>query len=164
MTDSTLFRMYIHSFSHFYYYDKLKLLSFMSASQPSIETLAEAAAIHQLSRIRDRNRRATEPIECAIAANALLSDGKITIGHDFICPLSQMIPEDPVSFGGGVYKRELVEGYVKESLTKVLPRRDRIKRHVRDPLNPGRIIYTKPGDGSTVTDNTQMENILTGIF
>ena len=38
----------------------------MSASHPSIETLAEAEASHQLSRIRDRNRRAREPIECSV--------------------------------------------------------------------------------------------------
>ena len=136
----------------------------MSTSHPSVETLLEAELCRNQSRIRDREQRVSEPITCAIVANAMLIDGKITIGHDFICPLSQMIPEDPVSFGGGVYERKFVEGYIKDSMIKVLPRSNRGKRHVRDPLNPGRIIYTKPGDGSAVTDNSQMENIINDII
>ena len=120
---------------------------------PSIETIYDAEVIRTLSRYNKRDQRDTDPITCAIVANTMLMDGKITIGHDFICPLSQMIPEDPVLFGGTVYERELAEGYVKDSMTKVLPHSQRIKRHVRDPLNPGWTIYTKLGDDSPIPDN-----------
>ena len=133
-------------------------------SSPSIETISEAEANRTLSRAHERNQRVLEPVTCAIVANAMLMEGKINIGHDFICPLSQMIPEDPVLFGSRVYEREFVEGYVKDAMTKVLPRRERIKRYIRDPLNHVRIIYTKSGDGSAVTDNTQMENIINDVI
>ena len=134
------------------------------SSHPSIETICDAEVSRTLSWHNERNQRDTDPITCAIVANTMLMDDKITIGHDFICPLSQMIPEDPVLFGGTVYERELAEGYIKDSMTKVLPRSQRIKRHVRDPLNPGRTIYTKPGDGSPITDNREMENVINDIL
>ena len=73
-----------------------------------------------------------------------------------------MIPEDPVSFCGKVYEGEFAKCHVGELMTKVLSRREREKRHV--PLNPSNIIYTKSGDGSAVTDNTEMENIINDII
>ena len=136
----------------------------MASSNPSIETLLEVEANRTLSRTHERSQRVIEPITCAIVANAMLMDGKISIGHDFICPLSQMIPEYPVSFAGRVYERQFVEGYIRDSMSKVLPRDSRTKRYVRNPLNPSEIVYTKPGDGSTVTNIAEIENIFNDVI
>lgn len=78
--------------------------------------------------------------------------------------LSQMIPEDPVLFGGTIYDRELAENYVRLSMTKVLPRRSRSQRHVFDPVNPGRIIKTNPVDGEEVEDDSEMDSIINSIL
>ena len=65
-------------------------------------------------------------VSIVVVANVELMDGNIIVSHDVICPLSQMIPEDPILFDGTMYERELAENYVRLSITKVLPRRSRI--------------------------------------
>ena len=96
----------------------------MSTSHVSVETLSKAEVSCNSSRIRDHDQRVSEPITCANVANSLLMYGKVTIGHEFICPLLQMILEDHVSFGGVVYERKFVEGYVKDLFFRVLIRQN----------------------------------------
>ena len=64
----------------------------------------------------------------------------LNINSDFLCPIAQLIPEDAVIFGGKLYERSSAEEFVRDSLTKQLPRSAR-GRYVKDPLNPSHIIY-----------------------
>ena len=41
----------------------------------------------------------------AAVANAEILAGTITINSDYLCPLAQMIPEDPVIFGDTLFER-----------------------------------------------------------
>ena len=76
-------------------------------------------------------------------ANVEILAGRLTISSDYLCPISLLIPEDAVMFGGMVYEQTSAEGIIRDSMTKRLTRWDRGNRSVKDPLNPSRIIYSR---------------------
>ena len=63
-----------------------------------------------------------ELVSIAIVANAPVMYGKITVGNEIMCPLSKIIPEDPVLFGGTVYKCNYTEQYINQSMTNIFHR------------------------------------------
>ena len=69
----------------------------------------------------------------------------LTIQSDFLCPMTQLVPEDAVIFGRMLYEHESVEQIIRDSLTKFLPRSQRGSRCIKNPLNPSHIIYSCPG-------------------
>ena len=50
------------------------------------------------------------------------------------------------------------------SMTKLLPGGNMYQRQVFDPVNPCRIIYTKPVHGAAVEDDSQMDTIIHSIL
>ena len=99
----------------------------------------------------------------ATVANAEILAGNLTINTDYVCPISLLIPEDAVIFGGSVYERASAEGIIRESMTKRLTRWDRGNRCVKDPLNLSRIIYSR-SDRSPVNDEGEMVTIVDSLL
>ena len=56
----------------------------------------------------------------ATVANVEILAGNLTINSDYVCPISLLIPEDAVIFGGTVYRQNSAEGIICESMTKRL--------------------------------------------
>ena len=89
-----------------------------ASSNPTYDVLGEAESQRTHGQLQERSSRVTpNPTQTvmvvvimpvAVVANTESMDGNITFSHDFICPLSQMIPEDPVLFGGTMYDREIL--------------------------------------------------------
>ena len=96
----------------------------------------------------------------ATVANAeLLSPGSsFSIHSDYLCPISQLVPEDAVIFGGTLYERSSADSLIRDALRKRLSWRDRA-RCVKDPLNPSRIIYSCK-NREAVTNEAQILNII----
>ena len=95
-----------------------------------------------LPNLTDENSEVTDSC-LAVAVNAeLVTNSSLTINSDFLCPIAQLIPEDAVIFAGKLYERSSADAYIRDSLTKLLPRTVRGPRCVKDPLNPLNIIYS----------------------
>ena len=96
----------------------------------------------------------------ATVANAEILTGTITISPDYLCPLSQMIPEVPVMLGNTLFERSFAERYIRDSLTR---RFGRGPRCVTDPLNPSRIIYSCE-DRSAIVDQGKIMSIVESLL
>ena len=60
----------------------------------------------------------TRPVSTLIEqANADMQQGKIDVSRDFICPILQMIPLDPVRMNSVLFERSAVERYIEDALT-----------------------------------------------
>ena len=80
-----------------------------------------------------------------VNAQLLLPNTTLTIQSDFLCPITQLIPEDAIIFGRKFYERESAEQIIRDSFTKFLPRSQIGSRCIKNPLNPSHIIYSCPG-------------------
>ena len=83
----------------------------------------------------------------------------LTINSEYLCPIAQLIPEDAVIFGGKLYERSSAEEYIRDLLTKSMPRSVRGSRCVKDPLNPSHIIYACE-DRQPVNDETKILEVI----
>ena len=96
--------------------------------------------------LRSPNLSIEETIEgsclAAVVNAELLKPGStLNIRSDFLCPITQLIPEDAIIFGDTLYDRSSAEQIIRDSLTKHLPRKDRV-RYIRNPTNPSHVIYS----------------------
>ena len=87
----------------------------------------------------------------------------LNINSDFLCPVAQLIPEDVVIFGGKLYKWSSAEEFIRDSLTKPLPRSARGSRCIKDSLNPSHIIYVCQ-NWQAVTDETELFEIIDSLI
>ena len=60
-----------------------------------------------------------------VNAELLSNASTLTISPDFLCPITQLVPEDAVIFADTLYERASAEGIIRDSLTKSLPRSHR---------------------------------------
>ena len=104
------------------------------SNTPTLTSLTEAKTQRTQNHFIERTFRYTLPnlieesvndvngVVSATVANAKILSGLIKIHPDFLCQFSQMIPEDTVIFGGTLYKRSFANKYIRDLLTKRLPR------------------------------------------
>ena len=150
-------------------------------STPTPTSLAEAEVQRSHSRSNERTTRIDAStnltqefvnsltgeehtgVMLATVANAEILAGNLTINTDYVCPISLLIPEDAVIFGGSVYERASAEGIIRESMTKRLTRWDEGNRVVKDPLKPSRIIYLR-SDRLPVHDESEIVTIVDSLL
>ena len=141
------------------------------SSLPTQLSLAEAEsqrvhdrAIERTSReppnLTEESVNRSDRVLLATVANAEILTGTITISPDYLCPLSQMIPEVPVMLGNTLFERSFAERYICDSLTI---RFGRGPRCVTDPLNPSRIIYSCE-DRSAIVDQRKILSIVESLL
>ena len=88
-----------------------------------------------------------------VNAQLLLPNTTLTIQSDFLCPITQLIPEDAVIFGRKFYERESAEQIIRDSLTKFLPR--------LKILSTRRTSYTRAEVGVPFEMSTRSSELLT---
>ena len=120
----------------------------MNTPSPTLVNEAETYCIQSRANDRTRNNFSEESVTeingamSAAVANAQILNGTININPDFLCPISQLIPEDAILFGGTLYERSYAEQYIRKALTIRLPQGNRDPRYLKDLLNPSGIIYS----------------------
>ena len=92
----------------------------------------------------------------------LLPSSTLTITSDFLCPITQLIPEDAVIFADTFYERASAEQIIRGSLTKDLPRSHRGSRCIKNPINSSHVIYQCDGRAA-ITDNAQITTIIDSL-
>ena len=97
-----------------------------------------------------------------INAELLRPSSTLTITSDFLCPITQLIPEDAVIFADTFYERASAEQIILGSLTKALPRSHRGARCIKNPINPSHVIYQCDGR-TAITDNAQITTIIDSL-
>ena len=91
----------------------------------------------------------TRPVsELVDIANTEILEGKIDIGGNFLCPLLQTIPLDPVNMNGTVFEKSAIDRYIRMALTDEIDS-DNQPRVVRDMMTR-KVLYTKQGDNSAM--------------
>ena len=77
-----------------------------------------------LPNLTEENNNAVTGSCLAAVVNAELvkPNSSLTVNSDFLCPITQLIPEDAVIFGGKLYERSSADEYIRDSLSKRLPR------------------------------------------
>ena len=93
-------------------------------------------------------------------ANAEMQQGIIDVSRDFICPILQTIPLDPVQINGVIFEKSAAERYIENELTKDIVRST--ARVVRDVMTR-EIVHTKDGDNSAVTEQSAIVGITLGL-
>ena len=76
-----------------------------------------------LPNLTDQNSEVTG--SCfAVVVNAKLQNRScnLNVNSDFLCLITQLIPEDAVIFGGKLYERSSAEEFIRDSLAKPIPR------------------------------------------
>ena len=93
----------------------------------------------------------TQPVSALVEkANAEMLDGKIEISGDFLCPLLQTIPLDPVKMNGVIFEKSAIEKYIHTALSKTIVSGDK-PRVVKDILTR-KVLYQKEGDNCAMND------------
>ena len=60
-------------------------------------------------------------LETVVNAKTMAHGSSLTIHTDYLCPISQLVPEDTIFFGGTLHERTSTEEFIRDSLTKGLP-------------------------------------------
>ena len=101
-------------------------------------------------------------LAATINAELLCPSSTLTITSDFLCPITQLIPEDAVIFADTFYERASAEQIIRGSLTKALPRLHRGARCIKNPINPSHVIY-QCDSRTAITDNAQITTIINSL-
>ena len=110
----------------------------------------QSCATKRLLRIPNLTDETVEGSCLATVVNAkiIARGSSLNINADYLCPISQLVPDDAIFFGRTLYEQTPADDFIRDSLTTGLPRSYRGERCVKDPLNPSHIIYSCESRGA----------------